>query len=314
MDVTVMHAFRIGVAGALLSIPFTVLAFWLAERLPIDRSTWRSRVPLVLLAGAAMVLAKAVYVIVTNPWIVWYTELPSFASVLSTSVANNLFLFFLLVGLGHALTYARRVQEREEQLGRAELQHLKAQLHPHFLFNALNTVSAFVRTDPEMATQMIAKLSTLLRHALQRESTQEVTLKEEIAVLGAYVDIEQVRFDDRLRVIWQVESDTLYAQVPHLLMQPLVENAICHGIAPSSDIGTVKISAYRRNGTLHLCVLDDGVGRTTPTATGLGVGLTNTRNRLQQLYGRAQTLTVENVIPHGLRVDVSLPFREETVG
>ncbi|NJK42422.1 MAG: histidine kinase [Aquincola sp.] len=217
-----------------------------------------------------------------------------------------------MIGVGHAIVNTRRVQERDEQLARAELQHLKAQLHPHFLFNALNTVSSLVRTQPETATRMIGQLSTLLRHALQRESAQEVPLREELTVLAAYVEIEQLRFEDRLSVIWNIAPDAMTAQVPHLLLQPLVENAIRHGIAPRSEPGSVEIAAVRRNGSLHLSVADDGVGRAATAVPRAGIGLTNTRDRLRQLYGAAQSLTVDPVVPHGLRVDITLPFREAT--
>jgi two-component system, LytTR family, sensor kinase len=303
--------FRLTSVGVLMWVPLTILTFWMAERVPIDRQHWRRSVPLTMLVAAFVVVFKAVVVMLGNPWGGWYTgSLPPFGEILLASVANNLFLFWLVVGVGHAIVNARRVQERDEQLARAELQHLKSQLHPHFLFNALNTVSSLVRTDPETATQMIARLSTLLRHALQRASAQEVTLTEELSILAAYVEIEQLRFDDRLHVVWRIETDALMAQVPHLLLQPLVENAIRHGIAPRSEPGTVEIAAYRHNGTLHLSVVDDGVGRSTPADPVSGVGLTNTRDRLSQLYGTMQTLNVDAVTPHGLRVDVTIPFRE----
>lgn len=297
--------------GIVMWVPLSMLALWMAERVPIDRTHWRRSVPITMLVAALVVIIKAVAVAVANPWIGWYSgPLPPFWEILLTSVANNLFLFWLVVGVGHAIVNARRVQERDEQLARAELQHLKSQLHPHFLFNALNTVSALVRSDPETATRMISRLSTLLRHALQRASTQEVTLKEELTILAAYVEIEQLRFEDRLAVVWRIEAEALQAQVPHLMLQPLVENAIRHGIAPRSEPGTVEIAAYRRNGTLHLSVIDDGVGRSAPTEQTTGVGLANTRDRLGQLYGTAQTLSVGAVAPHGLRVDVTIPFRE----
>ena len=304
------HALRVSLASAAIWVPVTLLALWLAERVPVERGTWRRAVPVVALVTAGVVLARALLVVVLDPWVHWYTERPGFGSVLLSSVANNLFLFVLFVGVGHALVYARRVRVRDEQLARAELQHLKAQLHPHFLFNTLNAISASVRTDPEVATQMIARLSTLLRQALRRSGTQEVALEEELAVLGAYVDIQRLRFDDRLRVEWEVEPATLGAQVPHLLLQPLVENAIQHGIAPASATGTVRIAARLERGTLRLSVRDDGVGRAAPAEASHGIGLANTRHRLQQLYGAGQAVTVRPVAPSGLDVEIVLPYRE----
>jgi two-component system, LytTR family, sensor kinase len=299
--------------GVVQWVPLTILALWMAERVPVDRLNWRWSMPLTMLVAAAIVFVKAIVVVAFNAYVGWYTTLPPFGEILLASVANNLFLFWLVVGVGHAIVNARRVQERDEQLARAELQHLKSQLHPHFLFNALNTVSSLIRTDPETATQMVAQLSTLLRHALQRASTQEVSLKEELTILAAYVEIEQLRFEDRLAVVWKVAPDAMGAQVPHLLLQPLVENAIRHGIAPRSAPGTVEIAVYRQNGTLHLSVADDGVARTAPPVRSGGVGLANTRDRLRQLYGAAHTLTVDAVAPHGLRVDIAFPFRETVI-
>lgn len=304
------QAVRLTIAGVIQWVPLTMLALWMAERVPVDRRTWRWSVPVTMLVATAIVVVKAIIVNVANPWIGWYATLPSFGEILMTSVANNLFLFWLVVGAGHAIVNARRVQERDEQLARAELQHLKAQLHPHFLFNALNTVSSLVRTDPETATQMIARLSTLLRHALQRERAQEVSLLEELTILAAYVDIEQLRFEDRLSVSWQIDPSALGAQVPHLLLQPLVENAIRHGIAPRSEPGNVSISASRQNGSLHISVLDDGVGQSAMQSPASGVGLTNTRDRLRQLYGAAQSLSISAVVPHGTRVDIVLPYQQ----
>ncbi len=299
--------------GVVQWVPLTILALWMAERAPVDRQNWRWSMPLTMLVAAALVFVKAIIVVAFNAYVGWYTTLPPFGEILLASVANNLFLFWLVVGVGHAIVNARRVQERDEQLARAELQHLKTQLHPHFLFNALNTVSSLIRTDPETATQMIAQLSTLLRHALQRASTQEVTLKEELTILAAYVKIEQLRFEDRLAVVWNVAPDAMGAQVPHLLLQPLVENAIRHGIGPRSAPGTVEIAAYRQNGTLHLSVADDGVARAAPPAQSGGVGLTNTRDRLRQLYGAAHTLTVDALAPHGFRVDIAFPYHETAI-
>jgi len=299
--------------GVVQWVPLTILALWMAERTPVDRHRWRWSMPLTMLVAAAVVVFKAIVVVVCNSYVGWYTALPPFGEILLTSVANNLFLYWLVVGVGHAIVNARRVQERDEQLARAELQHLKSQLHPHFLFNALNTVTSLIRTDPETATQMVAQLSTLLRHALQRASTQEVTLREELTILAAYVEIERLRFDDRLAVVWRVAENTMGAQVPHLLLQPLVENAIRHGIAPRSEPGTVEIAVYRQHKMLHLSVADDGVARAAPPVEHGGVGLTNTRDRLRQLYGASHTLSVDAVTPHGLRVDIAFPFRETVI-
>lgn len=296
--------------SAALWVPVTVLALWMAERATIDRHQWKRTLPLTLGAAFGVVVIRAAVVVATNDWVGWYRELPSLPVVLFTSLSNNFFLFVLLVGVGHAIAYARRVSERDRQLARAELQHLKAQLHPHFLFNALNAISATVRSDPELATRMLSQLSVVLRHAIRRVGAQEVPLEEELQLLTAYVEIEQLRFEDKLRVQWHIDPDARQAMVPHLLLQPLVENAIRHGIAPSATPGTVEIGIHRRGATLHLSVSDTGVGWTNGGTAGEGIGLSNTRSRLRQLYGSAQSLQVRAVQPRGIEVDVSIPFRE----
>jgi two-component system LytT family sensor kinase len=308
--VTWERALNVNIASALLWIPFTVLALWMAERWPLERETWKRRLIGVVLAALAVVVLRGLLVVWLNFAIAWYTTLPSWGSLFITSFANNFFTFGLLVAVGHAVLYARRISERDQQLARAELQHLKAQLHPHFLFNALNAISSTIRTDPELATRMISQLSVVLRHAIQRVSAQEVPLEEELQLLTAYVEIEQLRFEDRLLVQWQISPGTTRAMVPHLLLQPLVENAIRHGIAPSAAGGTVEIGVERREGMLHLSVRDNGVGWRGAGAPSQGIGLSNTRERLRQLYGASQSLQVQSTAPHGLRVDIVLPFRE----
>jgi LytS/YehU family sensor histidine kinase len=207
------------------------------------------------------------------------------------------------------VAFARRDRARDEQLARAELRSLQMQLHPHFLFNTLNAVSAFVRTDPDAAERMIARLSHLLRLALDRVGVPEVSLEEELRVLRTYLEIEQVRFEDRLTVEWRVAPDARQARVPHLLLQPLVENAIRHGIAPSAAPGTIEIVAERRDGALRLAVRDDGVGPGGGVRE--GVGLSNTRTRLRQLYGARQRLEVRGGPERGFEVAIELPFAAE---
>jgi LytS/YehU family sensor histidine kinase len=216
----------------------------------------------------------------------------------------------MLVGVGHAIVYGRRIRERDEQLARAELHALKMQLHPHFLFNTLNTFNTYVRVDQSVAQRMISRLSDLLRGALESERVQEVTLEQELESVRAYVDIEQVRLDDRLRVDWLIGPDTLQASVPHLILQPLVENAIRHGVAPRLEGGKVDIIAARANGMLRLEVHDDGVGaRGHAAQAGGGHGLSNTRNRLKQLYGEQQTMITSTPETGGFTVELTIPYR-----
>jgi two-component system, LytTR family, sensor kinase len=304
------YALRSALGSAWMWVPLTLLALWVADRSPLDRDTWPRRLPVHLAASVAVCVIRAVAVALLNGWGRWYARLPGFGELLVTSFINNLLLFWMLVGVGHALVYARRYRERDEQLARAQLNALRMQLHPHFLFNALNTVSIYVRADPDTAERMIARLGQLLRHALAGGAAHEVPLQEELQVAQAYLEIEQARFEDRLRVRWNVDPATHAARVPSLLLQPLVENAVRHGIAPRAAAGTVEIAAERRDGTLVLSVRDDGVGIPDGPRRE-GVGLANTRARLRQLYGARQSLELSGGPGAGTCVRVSLPFREE---
>lgn len=303
-------ALQVSLASAWLWVPFTVLALWLADRFPLDRDGWRRTLPVHALGAATVCIARALVVVALNGWVGWYETIPPFREVVLTSVANNLFLYVLLVGVGHAMVFARRARERDEQLARAELRSLQMQLHPHFLFNTLNTVNALVRTDPDSAERMIMRLGVLLRHALDGVGVQEVALEEELRMLRTYLEIEQVRFEDRLRVEWRIAPEASAAQVPHLLLQPLVENAIRHGLAPRAAAGSIQIVAERRNGSLHLAVRDDGVGL-QPGGARDGVGLANTRTRLQQLYGTRQRFELRAGPEGGVHVEMQLPFAVE---
>jgi len=249
-----------------------------------------------------------------------------FASVFQEFVVTglhfNLLTYWALVALSHAADHYRKYREREltasqlkAQLADAQLSALKMQLHPHFLFNTLNAIAVLVRKSSNReAINMLNKLSALLRHSLENFDTQEVSLKDELAFLNLYLDIEQVRFNDRLEVQMEVERDTLGAQVPSLILQPLVENAIQHGIGKRSAAGILKISARRKNGTLRLQVRDDGPGLSVNSGKPMGsrIGITNTRARLRQLYGEAQTFELCNARGGGAVATLSIPFRVQS--
>ena len=218
------------------------------------------------------------------------------------------------------MLYYGRYRERERDAERlaaglteARLQALKMQLQPHFLFNTLNAISALIPAEAKPARRMVARLGDLLRIALEHEETQEVTLREELAFLQPYLEIEQARLEDRLTVVMEIAPETLDARVPHLMLQPLVENAIRHGIAPRIEPGRVEISAASGadDRFLHLEVRDDGpgLGRDGGTGSRKGVGLTNTRSRLEQLYDGEHRFEFANRPEGGTVVRIFLPFR-----
>lgn len=199
-----------------------------------------------------------------------------------------------------------------EQLSRAQLDAVRRQIEPHFLFNTLNSVSALIREDRnDAAVMMIAGLSDFLRRLLQDPARQQVPLAEEMEFAQKYLDIQKVRFVDRLQLAIDVPTDLLVAQVPTLILQLMLENAIKHGISKRAQGGLVRISASRTNGTLTLSVYNDGpLLQSTATSAPSGIGLTNVRTRLQGLYGDDFALDMHNKQPGGVEVSVSVPFIE----
>ena len=302
----------------------TLAIFWLAQRFPLERPRMFRAVAVHLVAAVVIALTRTGVMVVLARYLPWVRVAPFSFQFWGTSSQNFLF-YALLLGIGHLLLYYRRYREREqaaEQLARglteARLQALKMQLQPHFLFNTLNAISALIPAEAKPARRMVALLGDLLRTTLEQKETQEVTLREELAFLQPYLEIEQARFEDRLTVVMKVAPDTLDARVPHLILQPLVENAVRHGMATRIEPGRVEISASRGpdDRVLLLEIRDDGRGLNRDPEAGIrtGVGLSNIRARLEQLYGDEHRFTLENQAGGGVLVRISLPFRrEETV-
>ncbi|HKP47454.1 MAG TPA: histidine kinase [Pyrinomonadaceae bacterium] len=222
--------------------------------------------------------------------------------------------YWAVIGLSHAISYYRKYREREirasqlqAQLARAELDALRMQLQPHFLFNTLNTISVLMKENVQIADQVLLRLSDLLRLSLKSNGTHEVPLRDELEFLRNYLEIEQTRFQDRLTVRYEIDEQTIDAQVPNLILQPLVENAIRHAVAPKPGKSTVEIRAARRNGKVELQVRDDGPGLPA-VINGHGIGLSNTRARLEKLYGSSHTFELTQANGRGLQVTVTLPF------
>ena len=211
-----------------------------------------------------------------------------------------------------ALDYYRKYRDREYRLVQAQLQALKAQLQPHFLFNTLNSISTLMHEDVEAADRMVVSLGDLLRATLSEVGGQEVSLKRELEVLDLYLNIQLIRFQDRLRVNTRVELRSLDALVPNLVLQPLVENAIKHGIAPHSLDGVIDIEARVEGAQLVLHVRDDGAG--APEVLKEGVGLSNTRARLERLYDAAQSLRYGDATGGGFEVELRMPYRRAAEG
>jgi LytS/YehU family sensor histidine kinase len=203
-----------------------------------------------------------------------------------------------------------RATQLEARLAEAQLQVLRMQLQPHFLFNTLHAISALVHQDAEAADRMISRLAEFLRLTLDSVGVQEIELKGELESLDKYLEIEQVRFSDRLTVVRSIEPHTLDMLVPNLILQPLVENAVRHSIAPRSAGGRIEIRARREGNNLVIDVTDDG-GGAVPLCE--GVGLTNTRARLRQLYGEAQMVEIRAEQGTDFRVTLSLPAHGKAI-
>jgi two-component system, LytTR family, sensor kinase len=296
---------------------------YLSRRFPIRRRHWArsallhfgcSLLAAALLLGAYTLAAKLIGLPVAQ------RPLGSaYLALVIVEYHNTLIIYWIILGIDHALRYYRKYRERELQtsqleakLAQAQLQVLKMQLHPHFLFNTLHAISTLMHRDVEAADRMIARLSDLLRLALESEGVQEVSLKQELELLERYLEIEQTRFRDRLTVEMRIEPEVLDARVPNLILQPLVENAIQHGIAPRRGTGRIEIDARRENGTLALSVRDDGRGLNAGAGAKLkeGVGLSNTRARLHQLYGARASFRLSSAPEGGVLACLEIPFHE----
>ena len=292
----------------------------LGRRFPLEPDRWLRSLP-------AHALAATVLISVLTGWHAALTPavLPGPVPRTVLERASQLWigwmfwdgiLYSAILAVSELVDRQRRLRHQElnaahleTQLAQAELQALRMQLQPHFLFNALHTIGALVRTgDRDNALRVVTGLGELLRRVLDSGKSHEVRLDEELAFIKSYLAIEHVRFCDRLSVDIDAPPAVLDALVPHLILQPLVENAIRHGIAPYARPGRVLIAAWRENGTLRLMVRDDGPGQSRAEPSS-GIGLANTRARLERLYGRGGELTFESVAGLGHEARVALPWR-----
>jgi len=297
---------------ALLSVP----VIQLARRFRFEAGSWARSLTVHLIGGVTFSLAY----MVMRAWIgQWQSGAPFpevFKSLLVKSWHYNLLVYWVILAVSQAFDYYRKYRERElhaseleKNLAQAKLQALQMQLNPHFLFNTLHSISALMHKDVEAADRMIMRLGDMLRAALEGSDTQEVPLRDELKFLQRYLEIEQIRFGDRLTVKLEIAPDTFEAQVPNLILQPLVENAIRHGIEPHARPGRIELHAHRQADVLTLDVCDNGAGLRNHDPSREGVGLSNTRARLQELYGNAHRFELGSAPGGGLVVQLTIPFR-----
>jgi hypothetical protein len=298
---------------------------WLGRRFPFHGGRWRTGVAVHLVVSLSLIF-------LLDLGYAWHASNvlpgpPAAPTLLSGAfrlfilwVVSDGLLYWTVLSIGYAVDHFSRFRERElaasqleTQLVQADLRTLRMQLHPHFLFNALHTIAALVRTgDQKNAVRVTAGLGGLLRRMLDEARDQEVPLQQELDFIRSYLEIEQLRFPDRLKVAIEAPPEVIAAMVPQFILQPLVENAIRHGIAPHRSAGRIAISAEPVGPRLRLAVRDDGAGLANG-APSMGVGLTNTRARLAGLYGDQCSLELHSAAGGGLEAIVELPLRPALV-
>jgi two-component system LytT family sensor kinase len=302
----------------------TPLIFHLGRRFPIVQHRWRMNLPIHMLVCLSIAILEVGVSTAISAWM--RSAAPNQAWSMSSqyflflaTLQQNVLFYWVILGVCWSIDYYRKYHERElratqlqAQLVHAQLKVLKMQLHPHFLFNTLNAISALIYQDVELADRMIARLGELLRATLENVDRQEVPLREELDFIEPYLEIEKARLGPRLCVKLNVDSETMNCLVPNMILQPLVENAIRHGIAPHDKPGCIEISAHCENGKVKLKVCDNGLGCAVEASSKsqTGLGLSNTRARLQQLYGSAHGLELSSAPNTGTEVAVSIPFHE----
>jgi hypothetical protein len=301
---------------------YGLFALRLSRRFPLETHHWPKRFAVHLAASIAVAALKLVvdypiirFLYCPHPEILTFPGF--FLGGLRYHFLRYVLYYWAMIGAFSALEYYRKYRDGELRaarletgLARARLQLLKSQLQPHFLFNTLNAISALVHADVEAADRMLVRLGDLLRLALEDFGLQEAPLARELEAARAYLEIEQARLGPRLQVEWSIDPDIGDALVPTFLLQPLIENAVNHGIAPRRETGRIDIRIRREGAELHLEVRDDGPGFMAGATVNGGVGLANTRARLLHLYGTAQRLDLFNGRPKGCIAKVILPFHE----
>ncbi|MDQ8186500.1 histidine kinase [Pelagicoccus sp. SDUM812002] len=302
---------------ALLSL----IVLRLAHRVPIERLRWSRHMLVHLIASILIALAYAfirALVAQAQTWLIGdYASFPQVAEpLLFKTYLFNFIVYWVILSVAQAFDYYRKYHERElatleleRSLSEARLQALQTQLNPHFLFNAMHSISALMHSDVDAADSMLARLSELLRLTLKTDGAQTISLTQELAILERYLDIERVRFGDRLTIETRIAPETRDCKVPSLILQPVVENSLRHGIAPHARPGTLLITSELISGTLRITVSDNGGG--LPEQIKRGIGLSNTSARLAELYGDQQSFSISNNTESpGTTAILSLPARQ----
>lgn len=307
--------------------PWLILSpavLWLAAKYPIDPQRPFRWLPLHLIAS----LVGASSVICMQVFMSHFMEpgsglLRILMYILSKDSAIDISTYWAITALAQMLYFSRQISKRqlretelEKQLAQAQLEVMQMQLHPHFLFNTLHAIGTLIREEPEAAEKMLLNLGSLLRIFLEQNSSRQISLRRELSLVDHYLSIQRVRFRDRLTIVSRIAPETLDASVPSLILQPIVENAIVHGVAKNPGCDLIEISSWLHQSELQIeisnsnSVLPGDVGE---RGTGWGIGLTNTEQRLAQIYNGAAKLSIRALSPQGVVCRLTMPFTKSTV-
>jgi LytS/YehU family sensor histidine kinase len=308
------EALRYSYGGWMTWVPFSLCLYVVVQRHPIVRGGIVRAIAIQAAAVCSVVLLKALYVRQSNSIFDWYEQLPPFLEILTASAQHNFMLAWAVIGVAHAFVYSKMSRRREKiiadmekNLVRAQLDALKAQMNPHFLFNSLNSVAEMMHKDVDLADEMLVSLAALLRDGMGSNETQQRTLRAEVELANHYLIMEKIRLGERLRVQWAIEEDCQDALVPVLILQPLVENAIIHGISRRRNPGTLTVRARGSGGGLKVSV-ENSIGPDQGSDRGNGMALRSMQDRLRMLYGPNASLWRGKIEEDRYIVEISIPL------
>ena len=320
--------FSVQVVSCLGWVILTPIVIWTAKRFLPEGKEFYKNIILLSISGLGIVLFQTAYQAFFLPMLGYPAgqKFSSFSDAYKSMFVSNalLSLMIYVISLGIILVgaYYRKYQSREllsskleANLTRAKLQVLKMQLHPHFLFNTHNAISELIHKDPETAEKMLTNLSDLLRISLEGLEVEEVLLQKELEFVEKYIEIEQIRFQERLQFQMNISPETLDAIVPNMLLQPLIENAVRHGITPLKEGGRIEVNSYKKHDQLYLEVADNGIGVSEDSENLLvkGIGLANIESRLLYLYKEAQSFEINSNNKKGFSVLLKIPFKTKNI-
>jgi len=304
---------------------FCIFIVKLSKRFIINKENWKRTVPIHFVFAVFFSTIHSVIFYFVYRVVYFYSgkvaDLDIFLFIL-TFISLDILTYWIIIGVIYSLNYYHKYQEKklkasqlEAHLAKSQLEVLKMQLHPHFLFNSLNAISALIRKDKEAAEKMLTQLSDILRMSLENSGLQEVPLKEELEFLNRYFEIQKIRFGDRLNIRLNINLDTYNALIPNLILQPLVENAIRHGISPRDKGGTIEIDSRFENEKLIMNISDDGVGlkEDKDAVMKKGFGLSSTKERLKHLYGKNHDFDIKNRESGGVKVTMEIPVKMDNL-